>query len=115
VAHRYQQIGEQVEELWVEVMDLSRAMVTEEAIQLSERLRQVGVASAVYNIHTLSGMGMVELKTAFALGRDCGGRRNGRTGQMKHYQSENGTMQEIPMTTDGMPGNLRISRPMVAR
>ena len=54
------EIGEQIEETRIEVMDVSGAVVAEKVIELVQGFREVGVAALVDDVEMLTGVSVIE-------------------------------------------------------
>lgn len=66
------QVVEQVEQVGIEMVHISRAAVAEVVVEFGQGFRQVTLAAPVDNIESLVGMGVVEAKAVFARGEGRG-------------------------------------------
>src|SRR5689334_7687971 len=69
-SHRRDQVGEEIEDPRVVMIDLAGAMVAEEMIQPREGLRNVARRAPVNHIDALSGVGVIKAQMACVLGSD---------------------------------------------
>src|SRR5205807_2809815 len=60
LSNRGGEIAQEVEQPWIDMMDVSGAMVTQEMFKLVNGLWHIGVADAIYHINALVGVRMKE-------------------------------------------------------